>query len=123
MTRRTWTSKRKLAVFEVHGGRCHICGVKIDGTREAWELEHIIPIALGGADDETNTAPAHVACHKPKTAQDVARIAKANRVRAKHMGAKPETRAVIPGSKASRFKRKVGGGVVDRETGLPVGRS
>lgn len=108
--RRTWTPKRKLAVFEAHGGICHLCGAKIDGTREPWELEHIIPIALGGADDETNAKPAHVACHRAKTTQDVAQIAKANRVRAKHFGAKPSAKRALPGSKSSPWKAKIGGG-------------
>ena len=88
MTRRTWTPRRKLAVFEAHSGRCHLCHGKIDGTREPWELEHIIPLAMGGADDETNVAPAHVACHRAKTTKDAGQIAKANRVRAKHKGSR-----------------------------------
>jgi 5-methylcytosine-specific restriction enzyme A len=116
MTRRkTWTAKRKLAVFEAHGGVCHLCGGKIDGTREAWDLEHLIPLALDGADDETNTAPAHTACHKAKTAEDAGRIAKANRVRAKHNGAKKSTFNRLPGSKGSRFKKRIDGTVVRRD--------
>lgn len=111
MTRRTWTPLRKMKVFEVHQGRCHICGERIDGTREPWDLEHLIPIAMGGADDETNVAPAHVACHKGKTATDKVQIAKANRVRGKHIGAhKPKS--LIPGSKGSGFRRKMDGTVV-----------
>lgn len=113
--RRTWTAKRRLAVFERDGGLCHICGAKIDGTREAWELEHVIPIALGGDDDESNVRPAHVACHKGKSAQDAANLAKANRVRAKHIGAKPQPRSRLPGGKGSGWKRKINGTVERRE--------
>lgn len=112
MSRRSWTAKRKLAVFEAHKGRCHICGERIDGTREPWELEHIIPVAMGGDDDETNAAPAHVACHKDKTKRDVKAIAKANRVRAKHIGAKAKPRNPLPGSKGSGFRKKMDGTVV-----------
>ncbi len=115
MTRKSWTLLRKARVFEAHNGVCHICGDKIDGTREAWELEHIIPIAMGGEDDESNAAPAHVVCHKGKTATDKAQIAKANRVRAKHMGAKARTKSTFPGSRASKWKRKVSGEVVRRD--------
>ena len=110
MARRSWTIRRKLAVFEVHSGKCHICGLRIDGTKEAWELEHLVPIAMGGEDDETNVAPAHVKCHKGKTKTDVAQIAKANRVRAKHNGAKKK--ATIPGSKGTGFRRKMNGQIV-----------
>lgn len=114
MNRRSWTAKRKLAVFEAHGGCCHICGGKIQ-VGEPWDLEHQIPLALGGDDDESNVAPAHVKCHRAKTTQDAARIAKANRVRAKHMGAKPTPKRVMPGSRASKWKKKLNGQVVRRD--------
>ena len=115
MTRRTWTPRRKLAVFETFEGRCHLCGLKIDGTREPWQLEHLIPLAMGGADDETNVAPAHVDCHARKTTKDRAQIAKANRVRAKHNGAIAAPKATLPGSRGSKWKRKVSGAVVRRD--------
>lgn len=114
MTRRSWTPRRRLALFEAHKGRCHICGDKIDGTREPWEIEHIIPIALGGDDDESNCAPAHASCHKGKTSTDKGQIAKSNRVRAKHHGAH-RPKSTIPGSKSSRWKRKIGGQTVLRD--------
>lgn len=115
MTRKSWTMLRKMKVFETHKGVCHICGGNIDGTREAWELEHIIPIAMGGEDNEANAAPAHSSCHKGKTATDKAQIAKANRVRAKHNGAKAAPKATLPGSKGSKWKQKVGGEWVMRD--------
>ena len=113
MTRRRWTPRRRLSLFEAHEGRCHICGGKIDGTRERWDVEHVIPLALWGDDDEANCAPAHESCHKGKTATDKGQIAKAERVRAKHNGA-GRAKATIPGSKASRWKRKIDGSVVLR---------
>lgn len=112
--RRKWTPKRRLAVFEAHKGTCHLCGDKIDGTREAWELEHVIPLAMGGDDDETNVAPAHKSCHAAKTVIDAGNLAKANRVRAKHYGAHV-SKHPLPGSRNSKWKRKVGGGVVPRD--------
>lgn len=114
MTRRSWTPRRRLALFEAHKGICHLCGERIDGTREAWEVEHLIPVAMGGDDDEGNCAPAHAACHKAKTATDKGQIAKANRVRAKHHGAY-RPKATIPGSKSSRWKRKISGETVLRD--------
>ncbi|MDP0928517.1 HNH endonuclease signature motif containing protein [Paracoccus onubensis] len=113
--RKTWTAKRSLALFETHGGICHICGMKIYAG-EAWEREHIIPLAMGGADDESNVAPAHKSCHRTKTGTDAAQIAKANRVRAKHFGAKNARRVVIPGSRDSKFKRKLNGQTVLRDS-------
>jgi 5-methylcytosine-specific restriction protein A len=113
--RRTWTARRRLALFEAHKGVCHICGEKIDGTRETWEIEHVIPLAMGGADDESNCRPAHARCHRPKTSDDRKVIAKAERVRAKHMGAKPSPKAKIPGSKGTKWKRKLDGTIVPRD--------
>lgn len=82
---------KRLRLFEASHGQCHICGQRIK-PGEAWEVEHRIPLALGGADDETNTAPAHKACHVIKSVTDFARIAKAKRMKIKHYGArKPST--------------------------------
>lgn len=59
-------------------------------------------------------------CHAPKTKRDVADIARAKRREAKHLGIrKPST---FPGGRNSRFKRTIGGKVVDRQTGMEVGR-
>lgn len=92
-----------------------MCAQKIDGTREPWDLEHLIPLALDGADDETNTAPAHKSCHRAKTNEDVGRIAKANRVRAKHNGAKKQTFHRLAGSRGTKFKKRIDGTVVRRD--------
>ena len=113
MTRRSWTPRRRLALFEAHNGLCHICRETIDGTRERWDVEHIIPIALGGDDDENNAAPAHEQCHKIKTATDKAQVAKANRVRAKHHGAS-QSKSPLPGGKNSRWKKTLSGQVLPR---------
>jgi 5-methylcytosine-specific restriction endonuclease McrA len=112
--RRTWTARRRLAVFERDGGVCHICGRKIL-VGEAWELEHRVPLALGGPDDESNVHPAHVTCHRAKSAKDAANLAKVNRVRAKHVGAAPKAKRRLPGAKGSGWKAKIGGGWERRE--------
>lgn len=115
MTRRRWTALRRADLFMTHDGICHICGGKI-GIGEPWDIEHVIPLALGGDDDEANCRPAHVACHKDKTADDKAQIAKANRVRAKHLGARERPRRIMAGSKLSPWKKRLDGTVVRRDT-------
>lgn len=114
MTRRKRTSLQRAKIFEEHKGVCHLCGQRIDGTREKWELEHVIPYELTRDDSDENLRPAHVTCHKAKTAQDKKDIAKAKRVSAKHTGAY-RPKSTIPGSKGSKFKKKIGGGVVLRD--------
>ena len=113
MTRRMSTTRRA-RIFEAHGGRCHICGERIDGTRERWDVEHVVPYALTRDDSDDNLAPAHIACHREKTREDVARIAKAKRVKAKHEGAW-QPRSILPGGKRSRLKRKISGEIVPRD--------
>ena len=92
MKRRTFTAQQNVKFFLAHGGLCNICGGKIDAVREKWEREHVIPLALGGEDDEANMRPAHVKCHRSKTDQDVSNIARAKRREARHMGAKPKSK-------------------------------
>jgi 5-methylcytosine-specific restriction endonuclease McrA len=109
MTRRRLTDKERTAMFLAADGCCHICGGRIQAG-QAWEVEHRIPIALGGADDETNWSPAHKRCHATKSATDAmldaiaaakARLAqlKAAPVDARHKGQRLETPDERVGSK------------------------
>ena len=108
--RRSLSTARKVAIFVAAKGICHLCGGYIHG--KPWDVEHVIPLAMGGADDETNMRPAHKACHAPKTAEDVADIARAKRREAKHLGIKK--RSAWHGGRHSKLKRKVSGEVVLR---------
>lgn len=87
MTRTRRTPKQRQAIFTAFGGVCHICAGKIV-VGEAWELEHIIPLAQYGEDGGNNLQPAHVKCHRAKTSQDATDTAKARRREQKHIGAK-----------------------------------
>jgi 5-methylcytosine-specific restriction endonuclease McrA len=113
MTRRSMTPLRRARIFDSHGGVCHLCGLRI-AVGEAWEAEHIVALEISRDDSDANLAPAHVACHREKTREDAGRIAKAKRVRAKHIGAH-RPKAIIPGSKSSKWKRRVDGTTVRRD--------
>ena len=91
--RKPLTRKQRIELFEQHGGICHICETKIHASRgEAWEVEHVEALEISGRDDWENLRPAHVKCHKVKTAEDVKVIAKCNRRKARHLGiAKPKS--------------------------------
>lgn len=69
--------------------RCHITGRRIR-PGDAWQLEHIKPLALGGQNREGNLAPALTEPHKEKTAAEVAVISKADRIRRKNDGTWPK---------------------------------
>jgi 5-methylcytosine-specific restriction protein A len=110
--RQSLSPMKRLAVFEAASGRCHLCGRRIQAG-ELWEVEHIRAIGLLGEDAESNMAPAHKACHAPKTADDVARISKAKRVKSKHVDRR-QSRTPMPGSRQSKWKKKMNGEVVLR---------
>ena len=114
--RKNMTPRLRLKVWEAHKGMCILCKSKIDGVRERWILEHEIPLALGGKDDESNMGPAHEGCALVKTfgkSGDIAKAAKAKRVKIKHLGIK-KSKNPLPGSKGSKFKKKIDGSVVPR---------
>lgn len=78
----------KLRVWERCGGRCGLTGVKIM-PGQAYEFDHITALALGGRHAEDNLHVVLATAHKEKTKRDVAMKSKADRVRAKHIGAWP----------------------------------
>lgn len=113
MTRRRLSSKQRLEIFESHKGICHLCNTKIT-VADKWDLDHVIPLALGGEDTAANLSPAHDVCHRDKTAiTDVPAIAKGERIRAKHTGAWRSRRPMV-GSKSSGWKKKMDGTPVRR---------
>ena len=113
-TRRHISTTERTEIFRDAMGVCHLCGSKIDGTREGWELEHIIPLAMGGSDKRDNLRPAHVKCHRVKTTEDVGNIARAKRREARHIGAKAPSRNPLPGGRNSRWKKRMDGTVERR---------
>lgn len=100
----------KVRIFHAAAGRCHICGLKVFG--KGWEVEHIRPLALGGADNESNMAPAHESCHARKTVVDLGRVAKAKRQEAKHLGVRK--RSTFPCGRNSKWKKPINGPAVLR---------
>ena len=117
MPRRPLSLSARMRIFADHRGACHICGDVINGVREPWDIDHVIPLALGGDDEPSNMAPAHARCHRGpggKTSADIAQIAKAKRVHAKHIGAR-QPKNPLPGSRGSKWKRKIGGRTEPRE--------
>lgn len=79
-----------------HKGRCHLTGIKIT-PRDQWHVEHVKPLSMGGEHRERNLAPALVPAHKLKTAEEAGDRAKADRIRRKHNGTWPRSKAKIAG--------------------------
>lgn len=94
MARKKFSRTERVRIFDLHAGRCHLCQQKIQ-IGETWELEHVVAWELTRDDSDDNVKPAHASCHKTKTADDTRSIRKADRIRAKHIGAWPESKAKI----------------------------
>lgn len=112
-TRRPLSTRERLMIFTRAEGICHICGDRIDGTRELWDVEHVIPLEMGGdeAKGSENLLPAHRQCHRTKTIVDSWQLAKAKRREAKHVGAhKPRSPL-----RNEKWKKRVDGTVVPRD--------
>jgi 5-methylcytosine-specific restriction protein A len=110
---RSLTSTQRLALFLAANGQCQACVWPLTpGTR--WEVDHIIPVALGGSRRPDNLQVLCAACHGSKTTRrDAPAIAKAKRVRARHLGA-TRPRSILPGSRRSPWRKRIDGRVERR---------
>lgn len=104
----------RLRVFEAHNGICALTGRKIM-PGDTWELDHKQALANGGENRESNLQPVLKEAHKKKTALDVAQKSKDRRVRSKHLSIH-KSKSPLPGGRDDKFKRKINGSVVLRET-------
>lgn len=50
-------------VWERDGGICHLCGKPVEGR---WHMDHVVPLALGGAHSYENVAVSHPYCNMSK---------------------------------------------------------
>jgi len=108
MTRKRLSTRDRAKLLAAAEGKCHLCGMKIEGG-QAWEVSHPIPLAAGGDDEPSNRAPAHKKCHARQTAEiDAPLIAKTRRQQQKHNGSFRSTRP-MPGSRRSAWKQKLSG--------------
>jgi 5-methylcytosine-specific restriction endonuclease McrA len=108
--RREFSRAVKLAAWQRCGGRCESCTRKLF-TGDI-HYDHRNPDALTGEPTLDNCAVLCRACHSAKTRIDVARIAKAKRREAAHIGAKPKGRP-MPGSRAhpSGLRKRMSGDI------------
>ncbi|MDR7035229.1 HNH endonuclease [Mesorhizobium sp. BE184] len=82
-------------VFFRAKGICHISGRKIVVPRDRWQLEHVVPLSMGGEHREANMRPALTEAHKAKTAEEAGARAKADRMRRKANGTWPKSKTPL----------------------------
>lgn len=112
-----YTSREDRAkLFLAQNGRCK-CGVRLHKGNTI--IEHSTPLALGGLDVITNKYLNCRECANLKTyghskatslGSDIHAIAKTKRLR----GETKTKRSIVPGSRGSKWKRKMDGTVVER---------
>jgi 5-methylcytosine-specific restriction endonuclease McrA len=109
--RKAMTPARRARLLEKHG---HVCAFRGCGVTSGLELDHIIPLALGGPDDDANLRPFCSEHHKAKTARDLGAIAKAKRL-AGETCTGPKAKIRSRGFDKTHTK-KLDGSVVRKET-------
>lgn len=101
----------KVRVFEKYEGRCYLSGIRL--TPGTWEIEHIVAIINGGENRESNLAPVSKGkVHQEKTREDVKIKSISYRKKKANLGLRKKSR--FPGSKDSKWKKKINGTVVRR---------
>lgn len=86
----------RLRVFEKFGGICQLSKRKIMPGEE-WDLDHIKALWRGGEHRELNLQPVLKQPHREKSAEEQSEQAKADRIRKKHLGIWPASKAKIRG--------------------------
>lgn len=67
--RRSWDRNVRLRVYRRGRGVCYLCGIQVtsvEGARSYGTLDHVVPLARGGADEESNLALACYGCNQDK---------------------------------------------------------
>jgi 5-methylcytosine-specific restriction protein A len=107
--RRDFPNKVKLAAWDRCGGNCESCGMKIIAGAQ---YDHVLPDWLGGEPTLENCECLCSPCHRIKTKDDVARIARTKRQ--KNAAANIKKKSTMPGSKNSPWKKTLDGRTVRR---------
>lgn len=116
MHRRKFSTKDKVSVMQRHNNRCAMCREPFTAENPA-DLDHEIPLELGGKDDASNLQPLHVACHKIKTRRDIKLIAKSRRIRKKLAGVVKPKRPICSPGFPKHLRKKLRTGAVERRDG------
>jgi hypothetical protein len=110
--RRRYSVTEREAALAAANGICHLCHMPIE-PGQAWEMSHVdVPFEHGG----DLVAPAHFRCHKIETVTEtIPLVVKTRHQRQAHNGSF-ETEAPLPCGHASKWKKKLGGGLELRQT-------
>jgi len=65
--RRKTTAYEKRIVASNGRWKCSSCGELLD---ETYEIDHVVPLSVGGEDDISNLSALHASCHRKKTIRE-----------------------------------------------------
>src|SRR5882672_6230717 len=118
MTDRIRLSRRqRIRIFDRDQSICLRCGIRIHAEGgERWDVDHVIPLHLGGANEEWNLTPVHKACHWQKNAEENPLRSKTDRQRANYLGIE-RLGPKLPGGRRDNVSKKLNGEVVPRISG------
>ena len=113
--RRNISRAMRTRIMERHDWKCMICG----DTNGPFDLDHDIPLGVGGRDDEDNLRPlCRADCHKKKTKRDARIIAKVRRQMNMRLDVAPKrkkwSRPIANRGFDSRLTKKLDGSVVPK---------
>lgn len=95
----------RLRIWEREGGRCYLTGLKINALKDAYEFEHVIPLAHGGGHRESNIRLALKDAHKLKSATDAKVTSKLRRMSLKDKGLWPKSPHRLQGRGFQKTRR------------------
>lgn len=107
-------------------GHCQRCGTTLRGQGKIFDHKTALINWLPTNDKPHGNRESNIwvigekCCNKAKTALDV-KIKSIAAKKRKSLNGLKSTRNPVPGSKASRFKKRMDGTVIDRETGKVIG--
>ena len=109
--RRSLSTTQRLHLFLTAQGHCQACGWRLHPAHAGrWTISSPSPWA-GGMPPTTSRCSARLATARRPHAAIRPRLSKAKRMQARHLGA-ARSKAVIPGSRRSGYKKKINGEVV-----------
>ncbi|MBY8918784.1 HNH endonuclease [Nitratireductor sp. L1-7-SE] len=95
MSRYEFTRRQRLEIWQRADGHCEKCRAKLKVGEG--EYDHVIAQGYGGENTVENGQLLCRPCHKGKTAVDKGITEKTKRIRDKHLGVYPKSKAKIAG--------------------------
>jgi 5-methylcytosine-specific restriction endonuclease McrA len=114
--RQRLTDQQRARLFLDASGQCAVCTRSIR-PGEVWHDDHETALMNGGGNEIENRRVICRNCHVPKTTADHAVATKARDVATKHVvphAMRKKRGPVMPGNKASAWKKKINGEAVRR---------